>query len=242
MSTSDRKIPSALASTTTMAGLTWKRLLRGRALWVSCLIAALPVLYAAARRRFGGDSDPSEMGAELFTFQVLILALLAPMFVGASIAEEIEERTTTYLWSRPLPRWSVLAGKLLALVPVTAAIVLASWMASAWLSWSALPPTRTILAIGGGALAMSMVATGIATLAPKHGMALTIVYMLFFDFPIGVLPATFQELSIGHHVRVLSGLRTPFDAGTPLSATIGLIVVGGLWGLIGALRVRRLEA
>jgi ABC-type transport system involved in multi-copper enzyme maturation permease subunit len=199
-------------------------------------------MYAAARSRFGGDSRPSDMAAELFTFEVLILAVLAPMFVGASIAEEIEERTTTYLWSRPLPRWSVLAGKLLALVPVTAVIVLASWSLSTWLSWSALPPARTFAAIGGGAIAMSLVATGIATLAPKHGMALTIVYMLFFDFPIGVLPATFQELSIGHHVRVLSGMRAPFDNGTWVSAAIGLVVVGGLWGLIGALRVRRLEA
>jgi hypothetical protein len=235
---SDRQVPSGLASTITIAALTVKRVVRGRALWVSFLISFLPVMYAGAMSR----GRARDVGAELFTFEVLILAVLAPMFVGASIAEEIEERTTTYLWSRPLPRWSVLAGKLVALVPVTAGVVLASWLLSSWIAWSALPPARTIGAIAAGALAMSLVATGIATLAPKHGMALTIVYMLFFDFPIGVLPATFRELSIGHHVRVLSGLSSSFDVGTTLSATIGLVVVGGIWALIAALRVRRLEA
>ena len=105
-----KQIPSGLASTFVLARVTWTRLVRGRALWVSLFVAALPCLYAAMMR--GGVQD------ELYAFEILILAILAPMFISSSLGEEIEDRTTTYLWSRPIPRWAVLAGKLLALVPI----------------------------------------------------------------------------------------------------------------------------
>ena len=109
-----RSVPSGLATTRTMASLTLRRLTRGRALGVSLVIAALPVAYAAAMRAVGQTG----IGQELFAFEVLVLAVLAPMLVGSSIGEEIEDRTTTYLWSRPVPRWAILAGKLAALAPV----------------------------------------------------------------------------------------------------------------------------
>ena len=40
--------------------------------------------------------------------ELVVMALLSSVFVASSIGEEIEERTITYLWSRPLPRWTLL--------------------------------------------------------------------------------------------------------------------------------------
>ena len=232
-----KRIPSGMSSTLVLAGVTWLRLVRGRALWVSLLIAALPCLYAVMMR---GPDGSRAITDELYAFEILVLAILAPMFISSSLGEEIEDRTTTYLWSRPIPRWAVLAGKLLALVPIVIAIACASWLAAANIAWSMMPPARSFLALALGATGIAMIATGIATIAPKHGMALTICYLLFFDLPIGVLPATLQEMSVTHQLRTLSGLW-PID-GTFVEGLVGLTIIAAVWAALAIVRIRRLEA
>lgn len=236
-------IPSAMSTTLSIAYVTWLKILRRRGLWVGMLIALLPVLYAGAMTgliRSGDRTEPIGVGNDIFPIEMLVLALLAPMFVSSAIGEEVEDRTTTYLWSRPIARWSVLAGKLLTLVPVIIVIVAASWSVAGWIAWNALPPAQTYVALAVCALSMSLVAAGIATLSPKHGMALSIVYLLFFDFPLGILPQTLREMSVGHQVRTLSG-QYPGESGV-LSAVIGLAAISLVWTVVAALRVRRLEA
>ena len=59
--------------------------------------------------------------------------------------------------------------------------------------------TMLALTVGGLFIVSALIgviAAGIATLAPRHGMALAICYALFFDAPLGVLPATLKELSV----------------------------------------------
>jgi hypothetical protein len=226
-------VPSGLASTFTMAALTWKRLMRGRAILVALVIALLPVAYVAIAASRG-------VGPEVFVFEVLVTAVLAPMFVASSIGEDIEDRTTTYLWSRPIPRWAIVAGKLLVLVPAATAIVLGSWLIAANLAWHQLPTARSCGALAIGVLAISVLSAGIASIAPRHGMALSIVYVLFFDSPLGVLPATLREISITHQVRTLSGLF-PGEYGVQ-QAAVALAILVALWGAIAAARMRRLEA
>ena len=225
-------VPSGFASMLTVAALTWKRLVRGRAQMVAVLIAMLPIAYVAIAGR--------GVGPEAFVFEVLATAVLAPMFVAASIGEDIEDRTTTYLWSRPIPRWAIVAGKLLALVPTAMVIIVGSWIVVSQLAWHALPPARTIIALATGVLALSVLSAGIASLAPRHGMALSIVYILFFDSPLGVMPATLRELSITHQVRVISGVF--FNEGGVTRAAVALAILVALWGALVAARMRRLEA
>lgn len=231
-----KQVPRTLTAIATIAALTLRRLVRGRALWVSFLIAGVPVVYAAAM------SGAKRLGAgdELFVFETLVIAVLAPMFIASSIGEELEDRTMTYLWSRPVPRWSVLAGKLVALAPLAIAIVVASWTVASYVAWKAPPTVSTCAALAGGTLVMSMLATGLATLSPRHGMALSIVYVLFFDAPLGVLPATLRELSVTHQIRALSGLWRG-ESNTEV-AIIALAAMACVWLGIAALRIRRLEA
>jgi hypothetical protein len=225
-------VPSAFSSLMTVAGLTWTRLLRGRALPVAVVIALLPIAYCAAAGL--------GVGPELFVFEVLIASVLAPMFVAASIGEEIEDRTTTYLWSRPVPRWTIIAGKLVALVPVVTAVVLGSWIVASQVAWKMMPPERTLAALAIGVAALSILSAGIASLAPRHGMALSIVYILFFDSPLGVLPATLRELSMTQQIRAISGIWSLDGAlTTPL---IAIAILAAVWGVVAAARIRRLEA
>jgi hypothetical protein len=225
-------VPSASSAVWTLAAVTLKRLGRGKALWIGALIAALPVAFAVGVRGHVSDPTPGDIA-------LLTLVMLPAMFVGASIGEDIEERTTTYLWSRPIARWAILAGKLCALVPVLIALVVTGLYA-AWTVWRGSPPSPVSgAAFAAGCVAASMVAAGIATLVPRHGMALTIAYMLV-DLFVGAMPFSLNQLSITRHVSTLANL--PGELPAIQGPVIGLVVIAAVWGAIGVLRIRRLEA
>jgi ABC-type transport system involved in multi-copper enzyme maturation permease subunit len=228
----------------TIARLTLARLRRGRAVWAAFGIAMIPAMAAIVlRNQVRSEADRADMITALYVPQLLVLAVIPAMFIASSIGEEIEEKTITYLWSRPLARWHVIAGKLLALAPAAIAISLVGWLLAVQIGIDGLAPARTIIGLGAAALAISMVSAGISTLAPKHGMALTIIYMLLFDLPIGEIPASLQVLSVTHQARMIAGIRTlGVLPGSPVMPAITMAVIGIVWLAIGLWRIRRLEA
>jgi ABC-type transport system involved in multi-copper enzyme maturation permease subunit len=227
-------VPGTLSTMWTLAGVTLKRLGRGKAFWIAVLFAALPVVYATIVQGRGKETSLRI----LFTVSTFLLAIVPAMFVSASIGEEIEERTSTYLWSRPIARWAVLAGKLIALVPLVIALVVVSWYAALRVGHSSAPVVSSCVALAAGCVAASLIAAGIATVLPKHGMSLTIGYMLV-DVFIGKLPFSLRELSITYQTTVLShlGLEPPATSG----ALIAMGIVAGIWGAVSFLRIQRLE-
>ena len=232
---SEDLVPTTLSTIRTMAGVTLKRLGRGKALWIGGMFAALPVMYATAVHARHAAASPSD----LFSISQLLLALLPAMFVGASIGEEIEDRTSTYLWSRPIARWAVLAGKLCALAPIVIVLIVGGWYAGITIWTEAAPSLASCVALAAGCVAASLAAAGIATVVPKHGMALTIGYMLV-DLFIGALPFSLAELSITNQARELANLFS----GQPVIVTplIAMVVMSGLWGTVSFVRIQRLEA
>ena len=228
----DRAVPPTSAMIGTLVGVTLKRLTRGKALWIAAGLAALPVVFAVVFQAAARPPSPSELLAPT----MLLFAVLPALLVGASVGEEIEDRTSTYLWSRPIARWAVLAGKLLALTPIVAALIAGGWAIAGALATGA-PPVAAILGVAAGAVATSLVVAGIAVVVPRHGMALTIAYMLV-DLFIGGLPFSVQQISITYQTRTLAGVDgAPAIAG-PL---IGLAVIAGVWTAIGLRRIRRIE-
>jgi hypothetical protein len=230
------EIPTTAAAVREIVGLSWKRVLRGRTLWIAAIIAAVPVAFGAALRISGPRRGLAD---ELLTLQMLVLAVLPPMFIAGSIGEEIEDRTITYLWSRPIPRWAVLVGKLLALAPIAMVLIVASWHIACALGLEAMPSPRSHAALAAAAVVVSAIAAGIAVLVPRYGMALTIGYMLI-DFWIGILPASIANFSVLHHVLSIS-FPSP-DRGDVPTAAIWLAVIAAGWLGLGLWRIRRLEA
>jgi ABC-type transport system involved in multi-copper enzyme maturation permease subunit len=233
-------VPGAGSTVWTLAGLTLQRLVRGKALWIGALIAGLPVMFAVGLTALrGAGSDEPTSADEILYATMPLLVLLPALFVAASISEELESRTSTYLWSRPIARWAVLAGKLCALVPVVIVLVVAGWVAAVALGTHAAPPVMSCVALAAGCVVIALIATGISASAPRHGMALTIGYMLVDAF-IGVWPFSLAELSITHQARVLAHL----DAGAPALATpvLAMAVVAGIWGTVGFARIRNVES
>jgi ABC-type transport system involved in multi-copper enzyme maturation permease subunit len=167
-----------------------------------------------------------------------LLAVLPAIFVASSLGDELEQRTSTYLWSRPIARWAVPAGKLCALVPIVIALTVGGWYAAVLAGTGSGPPVASSIALAAGCLAISLVATGIATSVPRYGMALTIGYALV-DGVVGWLPFSLSELSITHQVRALAHLSGgPAPLAIPVLA---MAMVSGLWTGVGLLRIRRIE-
>jgi ABC-type transport system involved in multi-copper enzyme maturation permease subunit len=230
----EKLVPTTLSTMWTLAGITLKRLGRGKALWIGGMFAALPVAYASTVHSRHVAPAPDD----LFKIPLLLLALLPAIYVGASIGEELEDRTSTYLWSRPIARAAVLAGKLCALVPIVIALLVGGWFAGIMIWTEAAPSAISCVALAAGCVAASLVAAGIATVVPKHGMALTIGYMLV-DLFIGAMPFSLNQLSITNQANVLADLGgAPPAIATPL---VAMAVIAGLWGAVGFVRIRRLE-
>lgn len=227
-------VPGLRAMIGTLAGVTLTRLGRGKALWIGAGFAALPLIYAALAHGGKFRFQPKVQ----FGISALLLAVLPAMFVGASIGEEIEDRTSTYLWSRPIARWAVLAGKLVALAPIVVVLIVAGWYAEVWLASNAAPSAASLIALAAGATASSLVVAGIAVVVPRHGTALTIGYMLV-DLFVGAMPFSLRSLAVTYQVRVMAGFDD--DPQAYLGPAIGLAVIAAVWMTVGLLRIRRLE-
>jgi hypothetical protein len=228
----DRAVPPTSAMIRTLVGVTLKRLTRGKALWIAAVLAALPVVLAAVLAARSRPASPSE----LFAPTMLLFAVLPALLVGASVGEEIEDRTSTYLWSRPIARSAVLAGKLIALTPIVVALLVGGWAIAAAVAGTA-PSVAAVLGLAAGAAATSLVVAGIAVVVPRHGMALTIAYMLV-DLFVGELPVSMQQLAVTYHTRVLAGLDgAPAITARPISGAAN----AGVWTAIGLHRIRRIE-
>jgi len=229
MSDVTRVPPSAAAALATLVRVTLLRLSRGRALWVSLLIALLPATFAGLL----GSRRVSEGPHELIQF--LVMALLPTMFVASSLGEEIEDRTTTYLWSRPIGRWTIVAGKLLALAPLATLMVVGGAALAAQVA--RFPPPLSLPALAGGSLAISMLSAGLATLVPKHGMALSLIFIVVLDVPLGALPASIANISLTRQVALLSDS----DAAA-VQPAVTLAIIAAVWLAIALVRIRRLES
>jgi ABC-type transport system involved in multi-copper enzyme maturation permease subunit len=71
----------------------------------------------------------SIFGMMIWVFYLRFTVPVLAVFYGTSlIADEVEDRTITYLFTRPIPKGSVLAGKYLAYLACTTMVVLPSVM------------------------------------------------------------------------------------------------------------------
>lgn len=225
---------------TTLARVALRRMRRGRGLIIATAVLALPVAFAFLLTRQVGD-DATGNANKVFAFEQLALAVLAALLVASPLGEDIEDRSATYVWSRPVPRWNILAAILLAAVPVIWLLSTASWLIAHRIASGGLPTPASclaLIAVGGG---FAIVASAIAVLAPRYAMALTIVYTLFFDAPLGSMPSAIQNVSLEFHGRTIAelGIRDPtVPAANPLPA---IAMIAGLWLIVALWKVRRLE-
>ena len=130
---------------------------------IAIILRVVDALNVPAMRVNGVQlGGPSIFGLMLwFLFLRFIVPVLGIFYGTALMADEVEDKTITYLFTRPIPRSAVLIGKYLAYLASTVLIVLPSVMLVYFL----------VVPIGGGAIAstfptllrdLALLATGLA--------------------------------------------------------------------------------
>ena len=96
---------------------------------------ALRLAASSAAARFTGGAGgpsftlggPDIFGLMIWAFYLRFTVPVLGVFYGTSlIADEVEDKTITYLFTRPIPRGAILAGKYLAYLACTSMVILPS--------------------------------------------------------------------------------------------------------------------
>ncbi|MBK6519693.1 MAG: hypothetical protein IPG04_37550 [Polyangiaceae bacterium] len=176
-----------------LARLAWLRLIRGRTLYVTGVLAVVPIVLAAIAR---GGAKEGRLGG----FARGGLALRHPARGGDPCLgggrRRLEQKTFTYLWSRPIPRASVIAGRLAVMTPlifgVAALATLVSFLVAGGTT-GADDLMAGLAGAGASALGCSLFAVGGGALFPRQPMLFTMgvfltVEQFLFAIPSGEAP------------------------------------------------------
>jgi ABC-type transport system involved in multi-copper enzyme maturation permease subunit len=230
-------------ATFALARLALVRASRGKARWIGMAIALLPLVVVGVRVGLGHERDDIWEAAFAMTF--LTLPIVPSILIGPSLSDELEDKTAAYLWSRALPRWSIISGKLLGLAPIAAAIAVGS-LAISWFVMGgpgSVPATVAVRGFAGmaaSALTASALVAALATLVPRHAVAVSVVYLLFVDLLLASLPIKLKYISIALGGTAIAGLN---DNGyvSPLAGAATLVVIATLSVTIAVTRIARME-
>ena len=198
----------------------WSRRTVFLALVVGSPVALAILLRVVEAAGFGGirmGGDRVVSGATIFGLfmWLLYLRFIVPVlgvFYGTSlIADEVDDRTITYLFTRPIARGAVLVGKYLAYLVVTAFVVLPSVMVVYFMC----------VPLGGGALVgtfpdlvkdLGLLALGLAVYGAlfawigaqlKHPLAIGLVFAFGWEQAILVVPGYLRRFTVAYYLQGL---------------------------------------
>ena len=135
--TSPKYLSSALrVFDLSLSEMLWSRrtifmaLVVGAPVLISVILRLLDALGAPVFQVNGGRmAGPEIFGLMIWVFYLRFTVPVLGVFYGTSlIADEVEDKTITYLFTRPIPRGAVLLGKFFAYVACTVFVVLPSVM------------------------------------------------------------------------------------------------------------------
>jgi ABC-2 type transport system permease protein len=174
--------------------------------------------------RVGGTTV---FGVVLWWLYVRFVVPVLGVFYGtALIADEVEDKTITYLFTRPVPRRAVLIGKYLAYVVCTALVVLPSLMIVFFL----LVPLRDIgpsfltLLTDLGLLAFGLAVYGalfaLVGTVNKRPLVMGLVFAFGFEQVAMLMPGYVRRFTIVYYLQGLVPHAIPSEGITSLLASV----------------------
>jgi ABC-type transport system involved in multi-copper enzyme maturation permease subunit len=202
--------PAGLIGTVLGCRLGLKKTLRSRLLWGCLFLLALPLIAQLIIVATGRNLGPGEGKTFFSGWLTLLLPLAAILASYAGVAEEVESQTITYLYSRPLKRWSLPAGKLLAAVLLFGPAALILLALGAHLSPAGAPPLSGLLpAAVLATLVYSALALCAGALVPRHAVLASLGLLALLDMGLTHVPGITQTLTPSFHLKNLAGLLPP---------------------------------
>jgi ABC-type transport system involved in multi-copper enzyme maturation permease subunit len=179
----------------------------------------MPVMRAGGTPIGGGVVFGLMMWGFFVRFAVPVLAV----FYGTSlIADEVEDKTLTYLFTRPVPRAAVLLGKYLAYLMCTIGVVLPSVV----LVWLLIAPVNGALGetfvslvkdlgILGAGLAVYGAVFALVGATVKRPLVFGLAFIFGWETLALALPGFLRRLSVAYYLQGLVPHAMPADS--PLS-------------------------
>lgn len=191
------------------------------------VLAAIPPLLGALGAEIMPETvEGQEMtGAAIFAVIGMFLAIgfVVPMLsvsiaVGA-VADEVESRTITYPFTRPIPRSGLLLGRWLASFTLILGLTLGSVGLLAVVAGLRAPGPDIALvlaylkATAAGALVYSVGAAVIGAQF-KRGLIIALAYAFAFELLVANFPGSSQTLTVQYHLRamIVDQAATALDA------------------------------
>lgn len=224
------------------------------------LVVGAPVVIALvlrALREFGAPqisvnntavTGPVIFGIVMWLLFIRFIVPILGVFYGTSlIADEVEDKTITYLFSRPIPRGAVLVGKYFAYLVCTIFVVLPSitlvWLLVVPMNGS-LGPSFPDLLKDLGLLALGLAAYGalfaLAGAALKRPLLIGLIYVLGWEPLVMAIPGYLKRLSVAFYLQGLVPHAMPSNSPLSLiqdlfreipSLTESLLWLGGIIGV-----------
>lgn len=241
---------SPLTAVAEIADLSWRQIARSKQL----IGIGLAILFAAGIAFTIARNEPAAQAGQNYQFlQVLLLsAVIAPLvallFGTGALATERESGTLSYLFTRPIPRWSVLVGKAIgAMLGANAAMVvcvLLVWVASGAPGNG--QPIGGLAALLWETTALTALFVLFGTMVPRS-LYLGLAYIALFEGLAGNTAGARSGWTVTYHARNLLSEwsaramganddvlgELPGSAGesiaTLLVVTLGSLVAAALW-------------
>lgn len=265
-----RATPGGLASAARVFDLSLGHMLWSRRTIFMVLVVGLPVFVSIILRTLTAlDFDvvrspangPAVFGMIFWGFFVRFAVPVLAVFYGtALIADEVEDKTITYLLTRPVSRGSVLLGKYFSYLVCTVAVVLPAVV----LIWFLLVPIRGSLSASFPSLAadLAILVAGLAAYGAvfalvgatfKRPLLFGLIFVFGWEMLAMTLPGRLRQLTVAHYLQGLVPHAMPAESPVamlqlvfrdPASLTeslLGLVLVTAVGLTLAARAVARRE-
>lgn len=232
MTQPQRSAPSLLTASLRLFEMSLGEMLWSRRTIFMGLVVGLPVLMAVVVRLFdlAGASGirvnnmavngPAIFGLMVWAFFVKFSVPVLGVFYGTSlIADEVEDKTITYLFTRPIAREAVLIGKYLAYLACTIFVVLPSIV----LVWILVIPMGGSLGANFLDLVkdLGIVAVGLAVYGAvfafigayfKRPLLIGLAFIFGWETAVLAFPGSFKLFSVAYYIQGLVPHAMPNDS------------------------------
>jgi ABC-type transport system involved in multi-copper enzyme maturation permease subunit len=263
-----RQAPSLWAASVRIFDLSLARMLWSRGTVFMALLVGLPVVLSVLVRLVQALGAPAMRiegqvvtGPTIFGFMVwwlylrFIVPVLALYYGTALVADEVEDKTITYLFTRPIKRGAVLLGKFLAYFVCTVMVVLPSLMLVYFLmglSGSSLAATFPSLLKDLGLIVLGLLAYGglFAWVGArfKRPLVIGLIFVFGWEQFALVIPGYIRQLTIAYYIQsmvphavmgegVLSILQSLVASKASLTGSVLALVGIGTAFVVLAMRV-----
>jgi ABC-type transport system involved in multi-copper enzyme maturation permease subunit len=226
--------PAVLASALRVFDLSLGQMLWSKRSVFLALLAGAPILLAVGLRTLAAlepTALPSVNGARLsgptlfgmmiwLMYLRFIVPVLGVFYGTALIADEVEDKTITYLFTRPIPRAAVLLGKYLSYLVCTILLVLPSVVIVYFLlvpiGGGSIGAAFPNLLVDLGTLALGLAAYGalfaLAGARLKRPLVIGLVFAFGWEPGVLLFPGYLKRLTVAYYVQGLVPHAMPQDS------------------------------